>query len=115
MPSTTTYSRGDIVLVPFPYTDLSASGQRPVVIVSTNAYVEATADLIVAQITSQVDKPHYGDHRVESWQQAGLRRPSVVRAKVATIHRALVVKRLGHMPAADLRGVEDGLRQALAL
>ncbi|MEA3397813.1 MAG: type II toxin-antitoxin system PemK/MazF family toxin [Chloroflexota bacterium] len=44
MPSTITgennmaFQRGDVVLIPFPYTDLSASKTRPVVVVSSDIY-----------------------------------------------------------------------------
>ena len=46
------YNQGDIVLVRFPYTDLSSSKVRPAVVVS-NTKVHSSSDIIVAQITSQ--------------------------------------------------------------
>lgn len=45
------YSRGDIVLIPFPFTDLSGNKVRPAIVIS-NAKVNKTSDLILAQITS---------------------------------------------------------------
>ena len=44
--------RGDVVLVPFPFTDLSDTKRRPALILSSGAYNEATGDVIIAQITS---------------------------------------------------------------
>ncbi len=37
-PNTTAYSFGDVVLVPFPFTDQTASKKRPAVVVSADAY-----------------------------------------------------------------------------
>ena len=54
MPSTTRYSQGDVVLVPFPFTDLSTAKQRPALVVSSDALNSAREDVIVVAITSQV-------------------------------------------------------------
>ena len=48
------YQFGDVVLVPFPFTDQPAAKQRPGVIVSSLAYHRARRDLILMPITSQV-------------------------------------------------------------
>jgi len=45
------YQFGDVVLVPFPFTDQSAAKQRPGVIVSSVAYHRAWRDLILMAIT----------------------------------------------------------------
>lgn len=37
-PTTTSYSFGDILLVPFPFTDQSDIKKRPAVVVSSRAY-----------------------------------------------------------------------------
>ncbi len=54
MPPTTGYKRGDIVLVSFPFTDLSSSKRRPALVVSPDSFNDAGADLVLAAITSQV-------------------------------------------------------------
>lgn len=50
----TDYRFGDVVLVPFPFTDQSAAKQRPAVVISSEAYQQAKPDLIVMAVTSQV-------------------------------------------------------------
>jgi mRNA interferase MazF len=57
MPNTTAYSFGDVVLVPFPFTDQTASKKRPSVIVSTDAYHQRRPDVIVMAVTSQILRP----------------------------------------------------------
>ena len=54
MPSTTRFRRGDIVLVPFPFTDLSSSKRRPALVVSPDTFNERMQDLLLAAITSQL-------------------------------------------------------------
>lgn len=46
------YQQGDIILVPFPYTDLTGNKVRPAIIVS-NSKVHRSGDVIIVQMTSQ--------------------------------------------------------------
>ena len=57
MPNTTTYSFGDVVLVPFPFTDQTVSKKRPAVVVSADAYQQHRPDVIVMAVTSQILRP----------------------------------------------------------
>jgi mRNA interferase MazF len=45
---------GNVVLVPFPFTDQTASKQRPAVVVSSRAYGQERPDLLMMAITSQL-------------------------------------------------------------
>jgi mRNA interferase MazF len=54
MPFTTSFSQGDVVLVPFPFTDLTAIKQRPALVLSPDRLNQKRPDLVVAAITSQV-------------------------------------------------------------
>ncbi|MDO8793716.1 MAG: type II toxin-antitoxin system PemK/MazF family toxin [Vicinamibacterales bacterium] len=56
MPSTTSYRRGDVVLVSFPFTDLSTAKRRPALVVLPDSFNEATSDLVLAAITSQISE-----------------------------------------------------------
>jgi mRNA-degrading endonuclease toxin of MazEF toxin-antitoxin module len=46
------YTQGDVVLVPFPFTDLSSTKIRPAIVVS-NKLVNRSEDVILAQVTTQ--------------------------------------------------------------
>ncbi len=108
------FQRGDVVLIPFPFTDLSAKRVRPAVVVSTPEYEQNTGDIIVAQITSrQHSLPT--DYALQDWQSAGLLRPSVVRVKLATINASLVQLRIGQLSSLDLEEVNKRLKLALGL
>jgi mRNA interferase MazF len=54
MPPTIGYSFGDIVLVPFPFTDQAGTKKRPAVIISSTAYNTAQRDLVIMAVTSQL-------------------------------------------------------------
>ncbi len=60
----TDYSFGDIVLVPFPFTDQSTVKKRPAVIVSSNAYNKKKPDIIIMAVTSIVF--HHSLYRYKS-------------------------------------------------
>jgi mRNA interferase MazF len=88
MPNTTTYSFDDVVLVPFPFTDQSATKKRPAVVVSSEAYNRAKPDIILMAITSQVSAyPRIGEVVISGWKEAGLLKPSTIKSILATIER----------------------------
>lgn len=112
MPLTTGYSFGDVVLVPFPFTDQSATKRRPAVVVSSSAYHRAGPDLVIMAITSQVRSARaVGEFRLKEWRGAGLLKPSAVKPVITTIERVLVLKRLGRLTPED----QQALRGAMSL
>jgi mRNA interferase MazF len=97
------FSQGDVVKVPFPYTDRSTRQSRPALVVSTPSLEDAHGLLWVLMITSAENRGWPGDLAIANPAAAGLPAPSVIRtAKIATIEAALA-SRLGRIPVA-LRG-----------
>ncbi len=97
------FSRGDVVKVPFPYTDRATRQSRPALVVSTEALEDAHGLLWVTMITSAGNRGWPGDIAIPSPAAAGLPAPSVIRtSKIATIEAAHAT-RLGRITAA-LRG-----------
>jgi len=111
MSTAATYSFGDIVLVPFPFTDQSGTKKRPAIIISSATYNTARIDLLVMAVTSQAGaSTHFGEVAVVEWQQAGLLKPSVIKPVIATIERRLVLRKLGHLQAADQASLKTTLQ-----
>lgn len=107
----TGYEFGEIVLVPFPFTDQSATKHRPAVVISSTAYHRARPDLIIMAVTSQQPTSDaLGEVVVEDWRAAGLLKPSVLKPVLTTIDPTLILKKLGRLTASD----QVHLRQALA-
>lgn len=111
MPTMTGYEFGDVVLVPFPFTDLTAAKRRPAVVVSSPAYNRRRQDLVILGITSQVtERRGLGEAGIREWKEAGLLKPSVLKPVVTTIDKNLVLRQLGRLTAPDrqrLRAVLD--------
>ena len=95
------YKSGDVVLIPFPFTDLTAVKQRPAVVLSSSRFNHKREDVIVAAITSHVpQKLPVDEYRFSSREQqlAGLPQSSLVKlGKIVTIDQKLIRKRLGRI------------------
>ena len=110
----TAYKAGDVILVSFPFGERISGQKRPAVVVSSASHNQATSELLIAQITSNVTVERHGDFPIQKWAEANLLTPSVVRARLATIQDALVLRKLGELEADDLNGLKIALESATA-
>lgn len=115
MPPMTEYSRGDVVLVSFIFSDEMGVKRRPAVIVSSEAYHQGRQEAIIAAITSRTDRVMVGDHLITDWREAGLLFPLVATGIIRTIKQGMIARKLGSMPKADMREFDNRLRSTLEL
>ena len=110
--------RGDVVLVTFPFTDLTGAKVRPAVIVSANPQTE---DVVVAFISTVIppvlDPTDYQlDDQHPDFRHIGLRFTSVFRLrKLMTLERHLIRRRLGRANPTIQAELDARLKLALAL
>lgn len=98
--------QGDLVLIPFPFTDLSGSKVRPALIL-----VATSLDVTLAFITTQIQWQEPTDLLLMPSNLNGLKKTSLVRlSKLATIDAALVQGRLGVLDMNQLQTVHQNLR-----
>lgn len=105
---------GDVVLVPFPFTDQSGTKKRPAVVVSIAGYNTSRRDVVIMAITSQVRTPlGYGEAMVDDWRTADLIKVSLLKPVFSTIEQGLVMRVIGHLSAADLQTLQRLLENVL--
>lgn len=106
------YPPGSVVLVPFPFTDLSGRKRRPALVVSPLQFHEE--DLILCAITSQVPQKlseWEATLKAEDMVEEKLPKDSVVKAgKLFTMHQGLISGRFGTVKEQKLHEVLKKLR-----
>jgi len=107
-------SFGDVVLVPFPFTDQTTAKRRPAVVISSDGYHRQRPDLILMAVTSQ-QRPaaSLGEASLLHWSEAGLLKPSLLKPVITTVQRELVIKKIGTLHAEDLAQLHAALAAIL--
>lgn len=108
------YQRGDVVYVPFQYSELSGGKVRPAAIVSSAEFHVAEQLYLVAAITSNLSASALG-YLLKDLASAGLRAPSLVRPVLITLSPDLLGRRVGQLAEDDLRQLDMMLKRALGL
>ena len=107
------FEPGDVIKVPFPYSDRPTRQSRPALVVSRPALEERHGLLWVVMITSAENRGWPGDVLVDDLGMAGLPAASVVRtAKIATID-ARDAQRLGRIAVDPMQVIGRHLAAAL--
>jgi mRNA interferase MazF len=107
---------GSVVLVPFPFTDLSDRKRRPALVVSPPGFHKK--DLVLCAITSQLPRRSSeweASLQAEDMVEKTLPKPSVVKVgKLFTMHRNLIARKFGNAQEYKLQEVLDKLRLLFA-
>ena len=114
----TSYKRGDVLLLRFPYTDLVRFKQRPAVGVQADGIEQEEPTLLVAQVTSQQWRKGASRVPVAKDSQAGrdmgiLKDSFIIADKISTVTPDVVERQLG--ACSNMADVDDALRAALQL
>ena len=111
--------RGNVVLVPFPNTDLRSTKLRPALVVQSDHIDSELSQVILAMISSNLRRagrtPRVMITKDTDYGKAsGLLADSVVMTdNLATVLDTYIVRVIGRLP--DMRSVDDALRHSLAL
>ena len=103
--------KGDIVLIPFPFTDLSGTKLRPALVLAVSSL-----DITVAFITTQTGWKESTDVEIEPDVNTGIKKPSLVRpSKLATIDKTFAVGKIGTLRNDQMDRVNSSLKVFLQL
>jgi mRNA interferase MazF len=109
--------RGDIF-----YADLSPvvgseqGGIRPVIIVQNDVGNKYSPTVIVAAITSQINKAKLPTHVEISSEEYGLNKDSVVLLEqIRTLDKKRLKEKIGHMTESDMKKVDEALSISVGL
>jgi mRNA interferase MazF len=98
-------TKGDIVLIPFPFTDLTGNKKRPAIVL-----IDSEDDITICFITTQLNWQSEFDVTVHPSKSNGLKKTSVIRLnKIATVDKALLIGLLGRLD----KGIISELNQKL--
>lgn len=94
------FVKGEVVVIPFPFSDLTAAKRRPALVISG---LEGD-DVILCQITSQAIKDQYAlSLHDDDFEAGGLKQPSHVRPnRLFTADRHLVLYQVGRIQQVKL-------------
>ncbi|MEK7275142.1 MAG: type II toxin-antitoxin system PemK/MazF family toxin [Candidatus Desantisbacteria bacterium] len=106
------YSKGDVILVHYPFVDLSISKVRPAVVVSAPHISE---DVFVVPLTSKITFLLPGEFVLTHWVVAGLNVTTAVKRGIYTVNSSLIIKKVGNLSALDAESLENSLCEWLGL
>ena len=103
--------KGEIVLIPFPFTNLSDTKIRPCLVL-----IEAEYDVTVSFITTQTGWSDKASVAVKPSDSNGLKKESLIRLnKLATLGKELIIGKIGTHSRNDIITVNQKLKEVFQL
>lgn len=108
--ATSEYARFEVVSVPFPFTDSSQSKKRPALVLSNPEFNSQSGHVVLAMITSAKNSAWISDIRIANLETAGLPAPSVIRLKLFTLDKRLIIQKLGQLDDTDIKNTRKAIK-----
>jgi mRNA interferase MazF len=109
MPS---YSKNSIILVQYPFSDLTSAKVRPAIVVNAS---HPSQDCLIVPLTSRTTNLLPGEFVLSDWKAARLNIASAVKRGIYTVHQELIIKRIGPLSTRDSEQLDLALRLWLDL
>jgi mRNA interferase MazF len=110
------FAQGDVLILPFPYSDRMAEKKRPALVVSKPSLEKNHGLVWVAMITSDHGNRRATDTPVSDLKRTGLPAASLVRpVKLATVEPARVLRKSGALARKDMDAVLTTIANVLGL
>jgi len=110
-----TFESNDVIVVPFPFTDKGSSKRRPAVVLSNRDFLQSTDHVIAAMITSAKNSDWISDVKISNLKASGLSVSCVIRMKLFTLPKTLIVKKIGKLAPSDIKLLKSRLTAVLPL
>ena len=117
MSAGTSIEQRSVILVPFPYTDLSGSKKRPALVISSNEFNNKNDDVICCLITSNLQDRQYAiDITTKDMENGYLEFESKIKPyRLFTVNKKLAYKILGKLDISKSRLVIDEIDKIITL
>ena len=109
-----TCNAGEVVVVPFPFTDGPQTKPRPALILSSLPFNHQTGHTLMAMITSQHSICWDAFDVPFDWSAVGLHSECKIRMKLFTIDNRLIRNSIGLLNAADWTAVQKRFQRMFA-
>lgn len=109
------FEPGDVVVVPFPFTEKAKAKRRPALVLSRPSFNDETGHVTLAMITTAAGSRWATDVAVIDTEAAGLKGGCYVRLKLFTLPTELILKAAGSLASDDRTRVAANLGAAIAL
>jgi mRNA interferase MazF len=104
-------NKGDIILIPFPFTDMTSTKLRPAVVL-----IETNYDLTVSFITTQMKWREATDIELFPSNKSGIKKVSLIRlSKMATVDKSLAIGKIGELQQVEMRELNVKLKRLFQL
>ena len=107
MPS---FSKNEVILVRYPFSDLAAAKIRPAVVVGA---AHPSEDYFIVPLTSKISRLRADEFALSDWQAAGLNVPSAVKHGIYTVHNSLNPP-IGGAPVGQGRAARGTIPSSMA-
>jgi mRNA interferase MazF len=100
-------SKNDVILVRYPFSDLSGAKVRPAVVVSAP---HSSQDIFIVPLTSKTAPLVTGEFLLDDWKSEGLNVTTAVKRGLYTVHQTLIAKTIGRLSLRDAPRLQSSLQ-----